>query len=67
MEPVLHSAGIGGQLLEQAIAEQGVKYLWALEKNPRAIAFYQRHGFRLTDKRKPEEDTDEYLVLLERA
>ena len=67
VEPVLHSAGIGGQLLEHVIAAQGVKYLWALEKNPRAIAFYQRYGFRLTDKRKPEEDTDEYLVLLERA
>ena len=67
VEPVLHSAGIGGQLLEQAIAAQGVNRLWALEKNLRAIAFYQRYGFRLTDKRKPEEDTDEYLVLLERA
>ena len=66
VEPVLQGQAIGAALLAQAIAQQQVCTLWALEKNTRAIAFYQRHGFRVTADRKPEEDTDEYLVRLER-
>ena len=67
VEPVLHGRSIGAQLLEHAVAHHDANTLWALEKNVRAIAFYQRHGFRLTNDRKPEEDTDEYLVRLERV
>lgn len=66
VEPVLQGQSIGSALLKQAIAEEGVCFLWALEKNVRAIAFYQRHGFRLTEEKKLEEDTTEYLVRLER-
>lgn len=67
VEPVLHGQSIGAQLLIQAITHHDANTLWALEKNHRAIAFYQRHGFRRTNERKPEVDTDEYLVRLERA
>jgi len=66
VEPVLQGKGIGAKLLDFAIAEKDVRFLWALEKNTKAIAFYQRHGFHLTDERKLEEDTTEYLVRLER-
>lgn len=66
VEPVLQGQSIGGALLEQAVTKQQVNRLWALEKNTRAIAFYKRHGFRVTADRKPEDDTDEYLVRLER-
>lgn len=66
VEPVLQGQGIGAALLEYAIRELHVTRLWALEKNPRAIAFYQRHGFRPNGKRKLEADTEEYLVQLER-
>lgn len=66
VEPVLQGQSIGAQLLETAIALRDADHLWALEKNTRAIAFYQRHGFCLTCERKLEEDTDEYLVRLER-
>ena len=66
VEPVLQGQAIGAALLEHAIREKQVSTLWALEKNTRAIAFYLRHGFRVTPDRKPEEDTDEYLVRLER-
>lgn len=66
VEPVLQGRGIGGRLLRFAVEEQGVNHLWALEKNVRAIAFYQRHGFVLTPERKPEDDTDEYLVRMEK-
>ena len=58
--------GIGAALLEYAIRELHVTRLWALEKNERAIAFYQRHGFQVTDERKLEEGTEEYLVRLVR-
>ena len=66
VEPVLHDSGIGSILLEYAIAEHDVDHLWALEKNRKAISFYESHGFQLTNTRKPEEGTAEYLVLMER-
>ena len=64
VEPVLHSKGIGEKLLTFALDECGADHLWALELNTRAIAFYERHGFRLTEERKPEDDTDKMLILL---
>lgn len=66
VEPVLQSSGIGAKLLEFAKAEQGVRFLWALEKNEKAIRFYERHGFRLTEERQLEDDTTEYLVKMQR-
>jgi len=66
VEPVLQGQGIGAALLEYAIREKQVERLWALEKNTRAIAFYQRHGFVVTEERRPEEGTEEYLVRLRR-
>lgn len=66
VEPVLQGKGIGDNLLAFAIKEKNVHFLWALEKNTRAIAFYRKHGFSVTNDKKLEEDTEEYLVLLER-
>ena len=66
VEPVLQGQGIGAALLEYAVGEKNARCLWALEKNARAIAFYQRHGFALTGERKLEEDTTEYLVKMQR-
>ncbi|MBD5521103.1 MAG: GNAT family N-acetyltransferase [Lachnospiraceae bacterium] len=60
------SEGIGSELIEYAIKELNADNLWALEKNTRAISFYQRHGFHLTGQKKFEEDTTEYLVKMER-
>ena len=64
VEPVFHGKSIGAQLLEYAVAEKNADCLWALEKNVRAISFYERQGFHLNGERKLEEGTDEYLVLM---
>lgn len=66
VEPVLHGQGIGAKLLDHAVNNCGAHTLWALEKNTRAIAFYQRHGFHLTGEKMLEEDTTEYLVRMEK-
>ncbi len=64
VEPVLQNGSIGSQLLEYAVKEHHADHLWALEKNVRAIRFYERHGFTATGEKKLEDDTTEYLILL---
>jgi len=66
VEPVLQGQGIGAVLLRDAIQKQDVQFLWALEKNTRAITFYARNGFEPTGERKLEEGTAEYLIKLAR-
>ena len=66
VEPVLQNASIGSQLLEYAIREHNADHLWALEKNAKAIRFYERHGFTATGEKKQEDGTSEYLVLLKK-
>lgn len=62
VEPVLQGGGIGAELLEYAVEHMGTHTLWALEKNTRAIRFYQRHGFHLTGEKRLENGTSENLV-----
>jgi GNAT superfamily N-acetyltransferase len=45
-----HGSGLGAALMSAAIGE-GPAYLWVLENNPRALAFYVKHGFRPDGKR----------------
>ena len=66
VEPVLQGKGIGSMLMKYAIDYHNANILWALEKNTRAIRFYESHGFIVTADKKLEEDTTEYLVRLER-
>lgn len=66
VEPILQGNSIGAELLEYAISKKNVKFLWALEKNTKAIAFYKRHGFKMTNDKKYEADTTEFLVRMER-
>jgi GNAT superfamily N-acetyltransferase len=40
-----HGTGLADRLLTAAIGDASA-YLWVLEANPRAQAFYARHGFR---------------------
>ena len=66
VDPFFQSRGIGGSLIEYGIRAFGADHLWALEKNTRALSFYQKHGFMLTGEKKFEEGTTEYLVQLKR-
>ncbi len=64
VEPQFQSQGIGATLLDFAVNEKNARWLWALEYNMRAIAFYQRHGFHLTGEKIIE---DEWVPLLKMA
>ena len=66
VEPSFQRQGIGDVLLGVAVEEKAADRLLALEKNPRAIRFYERHGFHLTDRKKRVDDTNEYLILMEK-
>ncbi|HBH94701.1 MAG TPA: GNAT family N-acetyltransferase [Ruminococcaceae bacterium] len=54
--------GIGKALLKFAVQKKGANHLWVLEKNTDAIFFYSHNGFILSDERKIEEGTSEYIV-----
>ncbi len=66
VDTFFQSQGIGDKLITYAIKELHADHLWALEKNIRAISFYQKHGFHLTNEKIFEEGTTEYLVKLKR-
>ena len=58
--------GIGSELMKYAIEKYHCNKLWVLEKNSRAIRFYERFGFAKTDNRQLQEGTPEYKVLMSR-
>lgn len=51
VEPTFQSQGIGAKLLDFAVNHLNGSQLWVLEYNTRGIAFYERHGFKLTGKK----------------
>ena len=67
VEPVLQGHGIGAKLLDYAVKHMGAHTLWALEKNTRAIRFYQKHGFQLSGEKRSEDGTCECLVRMQRT
>lgn len=66
VDPCFQGRGVGARLLRYAVEKRGAAFLWALEKNTRGVAFYQRHGFFPSGQRKLEEGTAEYLIRLEK-
>ena len=61
-----HGTGVGNALLEHAVGDRA-SYLWVLEGNGRAAAFYRRHGFADDGGRKPEPDTGLLEVRMSRG
>lgn len=62
-----HNEGIGHALLsfaEDMARKQRADEmsLWVLEKNEHARMFYEKNGFAVSDERKLEEGTSEYVV-----
>ena len=56
------SSGIGAKLLKFAVEKHGCNFLWTLEKNTRAISFYERNGFHISGDKKLATGTAQYLV-----
>ena len=58
-----HGTGLAGELLRRRLP-QGPAYLWVVEGNDRAIAFYRKHGFELDGGRveMPEGNVDLRMV-----
>jgi GNAT superfamily N-acetyltransferase len=51
-----HGTGLADELLARAVGDRPA-YLWVLDGNERAMAFYRRHGFADDGGRKPEPAT----------
>jgi len=66
VDSFFQNQGVGESLIEFTKEYFPVSYLWAIEKNVRAIRFYEAHGFFKTNEKKLEVGTTEYLVLLRR-
>ena len=60
------SEGIGAEPISYAVNQESADRLWVLEKNSRAIAFYERNGFKMTGERKQWNDTGQYVVKMAR-
>jgi GNAT superfamily N-acetyltransferase len=61
-----HGSGVSRDLLGHAIGDAAA-YLWVLEGNQRAQAFYRRHGFADDGGRKPDPDTGTFEVRMSRG
>ena len=58
--------GIGSALMQFAIEQKHCDFLWVLEKNRKAIRFYHRYGFTITEEKKYQEGTSEFIVKMNR-
>jgi len=66
VDTFFHGMGVGSALLTFAVENFCTDNLWVLEKNARAIRFYKKMGFDLTDERKLNPGTSEYIVKMRR-
>ncbi len=67
VEPFFEGTGIGTSLLAFAVRRFGIKRLWVLEKNERAVGFYRSHGFAPTGEREREPGTAQFVVRMSRG
>lgn len=66
VDTFFQNESIGKELIKYAVDTHNVSTLWVLEKNTKAIKFYLKNGFKLTQDKKLEEGSTEYLLRLEK-
>ena len=66
VDSFFQNQGIGAKIINFAIQEFKVQYLWVLKKNHKAIRFYQVHGFRLSKETIREDGTTEFSIKMVR-
>lgn len=67
VDSFFHGQGYGSLLMKDFLSKAKAlqvksAFLWVLEKNIHARRFYESFGFSLTEDRKPEPETPEYLL-----
>lgn len=55
--------GLATVMLDEALGDRAA-YLWVVEGNERAIAFYRRHGFQLDGTRQAQDEGNEDLRMV---
>ncbi len=66
VDTFFENQGIGSKLVEYVIEQMNCDHLWVLEKNIKAIQFYEKHGFVLTHKKQFEDGTTEMIIQMHR-
>jgi GNAT superfamily N-acetyltransferase len=62
----VHGTGLADELMAQVIGDRPA-YLWVLDGNDRAVAFYGRHGFTDDGGRKPEPHSGRWEIRMARG
>ena len=66
VDSFFENQGIGSRLIKFAIEQMHCDSLWVLEKNTKALGFYQRNGFEITEEKVYQEGTTEFVVKMKR-
>ncbi len=66
VDTFFENQGIGTELMEFAINKMNCECLWVLERNKKAIHFYNKFGFKPIGERQKEEGTTEYVIKMRR-
>ena len=61
-----YGTGVADDLMAAALGDRAA-YLWVIDGNDRALAFYRRHGFHDEGGRKPEPDTGVLEIRMSRG
>ncbi|WP_370589299.1 N-acetyltransferase family protein [Salinibacterium sp. ZJ70] len=61
VDAALHGSGVGQRLFD-AVRGEGPLVLWVLRDNARAIAFYERNGFRRDGFERPTRTISEFVI-----
>ncbi len=66
VDTFFENQGIGTELMEFAVNKMNCECLWVLERNKKAIHFYNKFGFKPIGERRKEEGTTEYVIKMRR-